>query len=367
MKIRQTLVLDCNEVLSKATAKLNDHETVILVKDGKYYGTLDSQSVAFHGVRDATKVKCDSIALKPPVIAESASLVQHVDAFLLGNYHFLPVVSNTDAPVGVIGRADVLTEIVNEGVLPAKSLMELVSSPVWSISEKEKVSKAKAIMKEKNTHKLLVTNDKGYPRGLLWASDFATASMNRSSGGKMDRSAEIADIDQLNVEQVTRMGIHSVLDTVSLEQAADKMIKSNASELIIVSSSNKPVGILSALDIFKSLSADKPAKLSINISGLGKENMGYHQFIIDTVEHAVSRFAATLNVKNVQVHVKEDKSVFEVSLHLETNEGKISLHEEAPELKEAVAAACAELATLLRKKKDSRKEKPRVRKGGIEA
>lgn len=357
MKIKKTLVLDLNEAVSKAKSSLSEHETVIVTKSGKYYGTLDSQSVAFHGAKDLSNVKCDSVSLKPPVLAQSSSLTDQVESFLAGNFHSIPVVSSTQEPLGVVTRVGVVEELVGQNVVPNESVSTFMSTPVYSVSEKEPISKAKQIMKDKNLRKLLVLDSKGFPFGFIWASDISHTANQNSSGGFLDKGERTKfDLDSLLVRDFVRPGASTVSKTASLIDAASKMIKNQHSEVVVLDG-NAPSGVLSSLDLFRLLNESSKETLDVQVSGA---EPGDSSYLVQKVESACSRFAQTLNIKRVTAHVKYDKSTVELKLHAETGSmGMVSISEQKPTFAECADAATTELHTLLRKEKDQRKVKPR--------
>lgn len=358
MKIKKTLVLDLNESVSRAKSSLSEHEPVIVTKSGKYYGTIDSQSVAFHGVKDLSNVKCDSVSLKPPVLSESSSLVDQVDSFLSGNFHSIPVVSATSEPVGVVTRVGVVEELISQNVVPTELVSSFMSSPIYSVTEKDTVAKAKQLMKEKNLRKLLVLDSKGFPFGFIWASDIAPSSNVNSSGGQFDRGERTKfDLDALLVVDFVRPGISTVSEKNTLVDAATKMVKNQHSEVVVLSGTS-PVGVLSSLDLFKLLTESAKDSLDILVSGAKPQDVDY---LRSKIEHACSRFVKSLNVKKVTAHVKYDKSTVELKIHVETGEaGMVSISEQKSTFSEVVDVATGELNTLLRKEKDQKKTKPRA-------
>jgi len=72
------------------------------------------------------------------------------------------LVTREGKPVGVVTERDFLRKVVAKGLDPATvKVEEVMSSPIVTIGEDEKVKAAYTLMNEKNIRRLAVTNGKG--------------------------------------------------------------------------------------------------------------------------------------------------------------------------------------------------------------
>lgn len=363
MEIKKTLVLDCGEPASKALPRLMDSPAVIVTKNGRYYGIIDHRSFAGQGIRDASTVRCENIMVKPPVLGEEAGVLERISAFMDGHFKALPVVDGDDAPLGITTRVELLQDLLSSRLLPNENVPELMSSPVYTISGTDSIGKAMGAMKEKKTNKLVVTAN-GYPVGVV--SDFDIGSWMMRSNQPNDRKSkeqQNIDLTEMRIGEFVRPDIASVEQDTRLQDAVRRMVQKGASA-VIVTANRKPVGVLSALDIFKKLKEAAEAPEAIAISGLSADNIGQYPHINQKVGHVVAKFSGALGIRGVSVHVKEQKSTFVVSAHVEADGGPVIVKEERKSLRETVDEVASELDKALRKRKDMRRLKPRATRAG---
>lgn len=359
MEIKKTLILDCAEPASKALPRLMDVPAVIVTKNGKYYGLIDHRSFAGQGIRDPSMVKCENVIVKPPVLSESTGVIELISAFMLGHFKALPVVGNNDKPLGITTRIELLQELLKEKLIPNETVPELMSSPVYTIDASETIGRAMGAMKERSTSRLVVMAN-GYPIGVV--SDFDIGSWVTKPNMQTDRKNKeqtSANVRDMRISEFLRPDITSVEQDTGLQEAVRRMVEKGAST-VLVTASKKPVGILSAIDIFKKIKEVAEAPEGISISGLGEEDIGMYPHINEKIRHVLGKFTKTFNFRSVSVHVKEQKNTSVVSIHVETDDGPLSIREERKSLRETVDEVASELEKALRKKKEMRSLKPRV-------
>ena len=352
MEIKQAIILDSSEPLSKALAKLDETPAVVITKNGKYCGIIDHRSVS-SGIRDPNKTKCETAIAKPPTMVETASVIEGVSAFLLGHFKALPVLDDNDTPIGITTRVELLKELDKEKLMPNGSVTLLMNSPVYTISEDENIANLKSALKEKNARRMLVTK-LGNPVGVVSTFDIgAWGSKTNFSGGRMDPHSQKFDIDTMPIKSFIRPDITAIDSRKTIADAAGAMIKKQVSSVIITDGKNA-VGVLSALDIFKKVQDMAEEKTEINISGLSEEQKPMYNDIKDTIGKVIEKFGDSFDIKNVSIHTKEGKSAVMVNIYFSTNEGHISLKGERATMKETVDELAEELDKVLRRKKDQR-------------
>ena len=363
MKIIKTLVLDYSDSVSKAETQLVETPAVIVTKEGKYYGVIDHGSM-ISGIREPKNVKCETVLVRPPVLSSSSSVEERLNAFSVGHFKALPVIDEHNKPLGITTRVELLDALANQNILPGEELVsELMNSPVYVIDEGENIGAVKSKMKVNGTRRLVVTKN-GYPTGVVSAYDLSTwASKAKVPSGRMDRDANTqSGMDKMKISEFLRSDITSVEDKATLMDAVDKMIKNSVSHVIVLSN-KKPVGVVSALDIFRRVLNMNTDHTQIVIAGLNEDNKSEYSNIKEKVSHVVDKFSKIFNIRNVAVHVKEKKSEFVINLYLETDQGHISLKEERETLKEGIDRISSELGSILRKKKEIMQSKNRTNEG----
>jgi CBS domain-containing protein len=358
MEIVRTMVLDSSDSLSKALIQLDETPAVIVTKNGGYFGIIDHRCVS-HGIRDPHKVRCETVIAKPPVLAEGASVSERIDAFLLGHYKALPVVDSAKKPLGITTRVELLKDMVVESMVPAMNVSELMSSPVFTIDEGETVAAAKNLLRGKNAHRLAVTR-MGKLVGVISTFDISAwaSKPNLLSGRKDIRLSDSISIDGMKISGFLRPDLTRVKVDASLEETVRRMIDKQASTAIVVGE-GKPLGVISALDIFRKVKEGGDEGLQIQVSGLKKDDAAYFARVYAKIGNVLEKFRQSFNIRNTNVHVKSGKATYVVSVYFDTDRGHVSLKAERSTLKEGIDELAVEVHEILRKKKELRRQKPR--------
>lgn len=360
MEIKQTLILDSSDSLSKALPQLDEMPAVIVTKNGKYYGIIDHRSLS-QAIRIPQNVKCETAVSKPPVLTEDSGIDQRLDAFLLGHYKALPVCGKDEAPLGITTRIELLKELVVESLIPVVNVSEIMSSPAYTIEADATIGKAKSLLKEKKARRLVVTS-KGNFIGVVSSYDIGVWSSkpNLLSGGRKDiRQNDQISVDDMKISEFLRPDVGLVQEGTRLEDATRKMIDKGVSSVIVVAD-KKPLGVLAAVDIFKKIQEMSLQGVPIQISGLDEDSMSSYTHIKNRIGAALAKFEKSFAIRNCSVHVKEGKSAFTVSIYFDMDKGHVSLKSEKDSLQEAIDELADEMVSVLRKKKDIRSVKPRV-------
>jgi predicted transcriptional regulator len=365
MEITKPLSLDAEEPLSKAIGELMDSGTAVIVtKQGNYLGIIDDRNLR-QGIIDPSSTKCETCVAKPPTLKEDASILDMVNAFLMGHFKALPVLDENNSAIGITTRVEVLKEMMDKNLVPKNRVTELMSTPVYTIEYNEPISKAKSLMKEYGARRLVVIRE-GRAVGTISTLDLASYLLNPKERDKRPPVVkEVETILSRPISEYLRPDVTTIDENSSLEEAAAKMIEKTVSA-VVITSETKPVGVFSALDLFKRIQQIAKDELQISISGLREEHIWQFPDIKDKIGNVLERFSKTFNIRNVSVHVKEQKSTFEVFIYLDTDSGHVSLSGERKDLKETVDELADELNRVLTKKKELKHEKVRKVHSGHE-
>jgi predicted transcriptional regulator/ribosome-associated translation inhibitor RaiA len=360
MEIKRTLVLDSSEYISKALSQLDEMPAVIVTKNGRYYGVIDHRSLG-NNMRLPKNTKCESAVVKPPVLPEDADLMERVEAFLVGHFKALPVIDENDKPVGITTRVELLKEMMGERLLPSIDVSDLMSSPAFMINEDDTIGAAKRMMRDKRARRLIVTRN-SILVGVVSAYDLSafTAKPNLFEGGRKDiRNSQEIKIDQMKISNFLRPDVTLVSEGEPLESAVKRMVSKEVSHIIVVSG-KKPVGVISALDVFRKVQEEAQKGMPMQISGLGEDDMDQYDHIRERIGRSVEKFGKTFSIRNLSVHVKKGKSAYCINVYFDLEKGHVSVREEMKGLKETIDKVAGEITKILRKKKEMRKMKPRV-------
>ncbi|MEM3422186.1 MAG: CBS domain-containing protein [Candidatus Bilamarchaeaceae archaeon] len=357
MEIKQAVVLDGSEPLSKALGSILDSNTAVIIsKNGKYYGLIDDRNLRVAGA-DPAKVKCETVVVKPPVISEDSNIFERTEAFLLGRFKALPVIDKNQKPLGIITRVEVLKELLALDIVPDINVKNLMSSPVYTIDENSTIGEAKRKMKEYDAKKLVVTK-KGKPVGVFSSLDLAGLAIKPKETTHMMRGVVAKkSIDDQPLAFFYRPTTITMSERSTVKEAARLMIQKEISHIIIISDKDaKPIGVLSALDIFKWVKQKLEEKVEVTVSGLDAETKMLHDEIKGTIEKIAEKFRESYGIERVKVHVKSTKSFYSVKLHVEGKE-KFVVSAEGPSLEDAINIAASELKKVLGRKKTIEKSR----------
>ncbi|MFH1520762.1 MAG: CBS domain-containing protein [Candidatus Micrarchaeota archaeon] len=354
MEIKQTLILETSDSLSKALSQLDESPAVIVTKKGRYYGIIDHHSLR-RSMKEPHNTKCETMVVRPPVLFETAHIFDRMDAFLTGHFKALPVINKEHKPIGITTRVELLKEMIKYRMIPALSVSEMMSSPVYTIDNGETVGIAKRAIKDKKARRLVVTN-KGNLLGVVSTYDLSVwASMpNAYSSGRRDIKTTQTNIDVIKISEFFRPDVALVQEGSTVERTVKKMIEKQVSTVIVVAE-GKPVGIISALDIFKKVHDMTNEDIIINVSGLSENEMHQYDYIINKVGHVLEKFRKVFNIRNCNVHIKKGKSAFNMNLNFDTDSGHLSIKGEAEFLRDCIDEVAGEVATVLRKKREKTK------------
>jgi len=363
MEIKNALVLDGNEPLSKALSGVLDTGTAVIVsRKGRYYGIIDDRNFRKVG-ENPSKVKCETVVVKPPAITPETSLWERTTAFLLGHFKALPVINENDKPLGIITRVEVLKELQDIRVIPKISVKNLMSTPVYTIEEGKKVSDAKSKMREYKARRLVVLR-RGKPVGIFSTMDFASFALKpKRKEKKASQLPSRRSVEDEPLANFYRPDVKTIDVKATVEEAAKLMIAKETSNIVVLSN-NKPVGVISALDIFKWIQSKASEETMIEISGLDDETRRYYEDIKNGMANAIKKFTKSYGIRKVHVHVKKTKSFYSLHIRVEGRQ-KFVVSSEAPSLDETIGMAVSELKKIFRRKKGIEKSRKVRRKGGL--
>ncbi len=356
MEIKETLILDAEEPLSKAINHLRKSPAVLITQYGEYFGMIDHRSLT-NRVQDPSRTKCGSFAIRPPVLSEDSTWRERLNAFLVGHFKALPVINDNGEPLGITTRVETLKELKSAGMLPNISVGEIMNSPVYTIDEDKTIGDLKRLFKEKGAHRAVVLSGKK-PVGVVCNYDVGLWLLKPGfSGGKMDfdYGATKLDIDNYLLRDVVRGDVTQLPVTSSFSDVIHKMIEDQHSFVLFVDAADSPVGVLSALDIFKIIRDQLAEHVELFISGLKGESEFEYEHIKSKIVSILDKFSKSLNIHYGTLHVKETKHTFQVNIHVISDVETIYLKGERATLKETVDELAEELERVLTKTKERKK------------
>lgn len=347
-------IFDAAEPLSKALDTIIGTGTSVFVtKNGALFGIIDDRNMRM-GILDLSKTKCESASVRCPTIKDDSGIEDRLASFLAGHFKILPVVNAKGRIIGATSRSDLLRDLRKLKLLPNTLVFQRMSTPVYTIDYSKTIGDAKSEMKKCNVHRLVVTRADN-AIGILTTFDFAGLFGKSEQRDRFQLISEVKTFDSKRIGDVLRESFASILETATLDEAADKMASESVSSLVVLDG-KKPTGILSATDIFKLVSRELSPEREVMVSGLDQENLAYYGKIKEEVLALISKFEKSFKIENIAVHIKKGSRIYEVDVHFDLNNRHVAFMCEGHQLGEALAALSKELKIILEKAKSEKME-----------
>jgi len=358
MKTNPAPVVDYDDPVSKVLDELLRSGTATIVtQGGKYYGVIDDRHL-HRGLRDPAHSKCGHVSVRAPSLLPASRVYDGLQAFMAGHFKALPVVDEKGKPVGIITRTDVLEELLALQAIPRMAVSVMMNVPVYTMEAGQTLGDARRIMKEKNSHRLLVMEN-GRPRGIVSTFDLVGTSVKPKERKGKNIISEVYNMNEKRVDEVLREGFGLVKEDEDIVTAAEKMVKRKVSSLL-VTHEGKYIGVIAATDIFKYLLREMDRnEFFISISGLHEEEKRFIPEIQASIQAVLRKFSKSFKINNVALHFKKGKSAYVGNLSLSVNGQPLALKVEEYDFQTALNALATELYILLRKQKDRREQRKR--------
>ncbi|MCX8202440.1 MAG: CBS domain-containing protein [Candidatus Micrarchaeota archaeon] len=297
MIIRPAVILDANELMSKA-AKLMEQgvTTIIIQKNGKYIGILSDRTLkTIQYVPDA---KVEKYAWKAPLLRQDDSLEKKMSMFVEG-YRELPLVDG-DSIIGLIKNIDVLEELIGEDKIPPMKVEEIMSVPIEKMDIKESVSKAAAKMRKEGKHHLLITEN-NKPVAIVSSIDITPLVQKVKTKVPMGREKAKTSSILLQTVVGSSPRLIKISPSSSLREAAKLMKKNDITSLL--AEGDGKFGIITAVDIIKA--AIPKHETAIEIIGLDEEDKAYKDDIYKEVNEFAKSCEQIMPIEFIRLNIKK--------------------------------------------------------------
>ncbi len=316
--LRTAVVFDESEPLTKVLGELARVKTaVVITKEGKYQGIIDDRALPHQLVANPASTRAKSVLTKAPVVDKAtASIMDVTKLFLTGEYKALPVMEGGEI-AGLVTLSDVIRALLEAGMLSHGSADDIMSTPVKTIGEGESLAKAKAEMRDSDLNRLVVVTKSGKLAGVVSTSDLTSLAKPKEHPALRK---ELSKLDDITVSGFSHQA-QTIASGQPIAEASKVMIEKDVSTLIVVSD-NRPVGVLTARDIFRKAVYVVEASL-VFVSGLDRDDKENAPALYTAgrafIEKLPTAFAATglvLHVKKQARHSKGSRHSYEIQARL---------------------------------------------------
>ncbi|RME78908.1 MAG: CBS domain-containing protein [Methanobacteriota archaeon] len=357
MEIKDIKVFDAEDSLSKALHAILGGEPIVAVtKDNKYVGCIDDRH-AIVNTKDASKIKLENVMAKPPRLRDGISIEELLRLFSIEHFKALPVLDSKDKPIGYVSRVEVVEELLKAGLVPRTLVASVMDTPPYVISASETFKKAKKLMKELSTHRL-ITVDNGRLTGVVSTYDLAMFVEKPRARQKSQLISEVKRPEEKAIKDFLREPLVVVKESDMLPDALSKMAHKDVSYAVVVDEKGvKPLGLLDAKKVFSlSLKLLSPEP-EVIISHMPDDEGWAYDDIKRLLLEALSKTSKMFDVGHIHVTIKEGKSVYKVDVSVEIDSRVHHFHGEDYELLMAVREVADNIKRVLTKLKDKLKHR----------
>jgi CBS domain-containing protein/ribosome-associated translation inhibitor RaiA len=309
--IRKATILEHDQPVSKVIGELSkDGTCVVVTKNRNYIGIIDDWTITRLDPTQETKV--GSIAVRAPTVSTNATLLTICKLFSSGPYRALPVLDGKKI-IGTIHRSEILSSLLNANLIPKKKVSELMKRNVPCIDANTSLAEAKSKIYGHPAGKLAVIKD-NLIAGVLTAYDIASA-LNKPKD-KLPFVREKVRREEVPVEALMRKEVYTISPDASLVESAQKMIEKDIAA-IIVEEKMKPVGIISAIDLFQC--AITPEEPDILISGLDESDKQYIEDIVADSKNFIKKIGKSFPIDYLSMHFKKYGKKYSIHGKLKTS------------------------------------------------
>ena len=179
-----------------------------------------------------------------------------METFKIGS---VVLINDNGELTGIVSRTDLTKSYAN--VFGGKYLVkDFMTKKVVTCRKSDSLKYALSLMNKNKVSRLVVTNENGFPNGLISTNTLLTHSDYFTKGNTYSRNYlfPIHGEENITVDDLLSDELLTINEEEDLAIAADKMIKNKVSGISVVDSNQNLVGIVSKTDIVKVFSIVGP-------------------------------------------------------------------------------------------------------------
>jgi len=310
-------------------------------------------------------------AMRVPRVSDSTSIDDVIDYFHKARTKALPYVKNNKIS-GVLTRSTMIKVLLSLNRISGLNVKNAMSTPLIAIDANATVSQTRTAMRNNKVNRLAVLDGSSFV-GLVTNYDLVSGYLANNERLPEKKSSSYSP-SNLRLTEVVQRNPRTIDQGRPLEDAVRSMVENNVSSLI-VTRENKPIGIVTDLDIIISASAQGGAEASkIFISGLDADTYQFEDELRDMLKAFVAKtekFNRT-DVNYLSVNVKKFRTKsYEISARLSFGrEGTLNIYTTGYIFERTMADLLDNLSKEIKKKKEKdvtlrkiKHERPEVDQG----
>ena len=353
--ISKTMFFDAKAPITKVIPAVQQYDAVVVNKEGGYFGIIDSKIIYryLQDLRVSTKQTADKFVIRVPRITDTTSMEDVIFYFSKSRSKALPYVKN-EKITGILTRSTMVKVLLSLDRLEGINISEAMSSPLVGVDVKSTVTQAKTVMRDNKLNRLAVLEGDRLV-GIVTNYDLI-AQYLKPQERLPERKNYTYNPSNITLQSVVQRNPRSMDQGRSIKDAARDMIENNISSLV-VTKGDKPVGILTDLDIIVSAMAQGGVEGNkIFISGLDADTYQYEDEIRDMLKSFIAKMERMNKIKvdYINVVVKKFKTnSYEIHARLSLGrQGAINSHITGHIFERTMSSMLDVLARDVKKKKE---------------
>ncbi len=296
MDIQPAKTINSDEKFEKALRIIKGGiTTLVVLKDGKYAGIVTDKALT--SMQHTSEAKVISVCWKAPVLTRGMELDDITKRFTEG-YRELAVVEKGEL-IGTVRHLDILNELKEQGRIPKKRVIELMSSPLVTMDIDSSIAQAAALMRKNSIHHLVVTDNSKYV-GIISTADIQPLLEKFKDRLPMATERKGQQTISLRSVFLSSPEIYNIRKSVHLTEAVDEMTKRGVSALVVYD--GKPLGLIHAIHILRaSLPSAEPP---LEITGLTIEEKEMRDDIRRECLNTLKRISKVMPIEMARLTVK---------------------------------------------------------------
>jgi len=307
-----------DETLGDALGKMKKHEVHELpVLRGNVLAGLITMTGIMRRKALPHETKVSTLLQAVPEVTPDDDLPTVAEKLIQTGFRALPVVDRKRL-VGIVSRTDLAKVIVDLEEFESLWVHDIMTPHPQTVSEDDTLEHAIRLLQSLGERSLPVVDSHGRLVGVVGMKDIQdifARPMTRGSSGEM--AGEKVHLE-LQVKGIMRYPVVTVGPDASVRQAAELMVKSGISSVIVVEK-DAPVGVVTKLDLSELLVGRKEREeVLVQISGLEDEQPDVYEALYDIIRKTMRKISNVTTPRSLTVHVQAYKA--------EGDRAKYSLH-----------------------------------------
>ncbi len=353
--ISKTQVFDAKTPITKIVPAVQEYDAIVVNKSNEYFGIIDF-GIIYKYFKDLKLPKAEAaskFATRVPRITDSTSIDDVIDYFHKARTKALPYVKNNKIS-GILTRSTMIKILLSMNRISGLTVQSAMSTPLIAIDANATVSQTRNAMRNNKVNRLAVLDGNSFV-GIVTNYDLVKGYLKMNER-LPERKSYTSSPSNLRLSDIVQRNPRTIDQSRPLEDAVRNMVENNISSLI-VTKGDKPVGIVTDLDIIISASAQGAGEGdNIFISGLDADTYQFEDELRDTLKVFIAKtekFNRT-DVNYISVVVKKFRTKsYEISARLSFGkESTLNIHTTGYIFERTMADLLDNLSKEIKKKKE---------------